>query len=202
MAIRTVSFPVHSALAPVPTIGSPFAALGAHLGGNLHFVRSAGACKEFPDAYATMTAALAAAKSGDTIVLLSDLREEVTGSNLLFDITIIGAATQPRHDDKHNFTSTFQIGSSSWRNSSGVTTTPLCIVRGQGWRFINILFDAPTTASCVKLGSSKAMRTPAKTSTTDHMRSSSAAGSTEARRGFWSTAAPTTASWSGASSGA
>lgn len=148
---RAFTAPAYSAAASYLAIGSPLARYGVHLGGNVRFVRAAGAPYEFPDAFSTLTAALAASKSGDTIVLLSDLREEVTGSNLLFDITIVGAATKPRHDDKHNFTSTYQIGTSSWRNSSGVTTSPLCIVRGQGWKFVNILFDAPTSAAAVKL---------------------------------------------------
>jgi hypothetical protein len=126
---------------------------GGAIGGRVLYVRQSGAPEEFPDAFGTLTAALAAARDGDTIVLLSDLREEVTGSNTLFDITIVGNGTTPRHDDKHNFTSTFHMGSASWRNSSGVTTTPLITVRGQGWRFINIMFDVPTTASAVKLES-------------------------------------------------
>lgn len=143
------NFPVNG---PVYTAFCPAAvAAGAHLGGVTRFVRSSGAPYEFPGAYGTLTAALADCRSGDTIILLSDLREEVTGSNLLFDITIIGAATRPRHDDKHNFTSTYQIGTSSWRNSSGVTTTPLIKVRAQGWRFVNIMFDAPTSAAAVYL---------------------------------------------------
>lgn len=148
---RSHTTPVQSAVNPLPTILTALPSYGAHLGGVTRFVRSSGAPYEFPDAFSTLTAALAASKSGDTIVLLSDLREEVTASNLLFDITIVGAATRPRHDDKHNFTSTFQMGSSSWRNSSGVTATPLITVRGQGWRFVNILFDAPTSAAAVKL---------------------------------------------------
>lgn len=135
----------------VVALGVPLPQFGGHLGGRVLYVRSAGATYDFPTAHGTMAGALANAKSGDTIVLLGDLREEVVGSNSLFDITIIGAGTRPRHDDKHNFTSSQQIGTGSWRNSSGVTTTALCKVQAQGWKFVNILFDAPTSAACVEL---------------------------------------------------
>lgn len=152
MATMTQRFtaPAYSAGSPALAIGA-LAGLGAHLGGRVLYVRGDGATYEFPDAYGTLTAALAAATSGDTIVLLDDIREEVTGSNALFDLTILGAGTRPRHDDKHNFPSSRQLGTASWRNSSGVTATALCTVQAQGWRFINILFDAPTSAACVEL---------------------------------------------------
>lgn len=149
---RRDTLPTYSAAAALPSASFAAAiAAGAHPGGVTRFVRRSGGPYEFPDAFGSITAALAASKSGDAICLLDDQREEVTGSNTLFDITIFGAATRPRHDDKANFPSSFQIGTASWRNSSGVTTTALCKVQAQGWRFVNILFDAPTTAACVEI---------------------------------------------------
>lgn len=133
--------------------GVPLPQVGGALAGRVLFVRSAGAPEDFPDAYRTMAGALSKARSGDTIVLLSDLREEVDGNDYpyLFDLTIVGNATRPRHDDKHNFPSTFQMGCASWRNSSGVTTVPLLKLYQQGWKVRDILFDAPTTAAAVEL---------------------------------------------------
>ena len=149
---KSFASPIYSQTGPRFGHELMVSSLMGHLGGTLRFVRQAGATYEFPEAFGTLTAALAASHSGDTIVLLSDLREEVTGSNSLFDITIIGAATRPRHDDKSTWTSTTkQVGTASWRNSTGVTATALCIVKAQGWKFVNVLFDAPTSAACVEL---------------------------------------------------
>lgn len=143
----------YNRLSPIytPAVMRPTNEYGGAIGGRVLYVRQSGVPEEFPEAFGSLTAALAQARDGDTIVLLSDLREEVTGSNTLFDITIVGSATRPRHDDKHNFTSSFHMGTASWRNSSGVTATALITVKAQGWRFVNILFDVPTSAAAVEL---------------------------------------------------
>lgn len=97
-------------------------------------------------ALATMSAALAAAQSYDTIVFRGDVREELAGDPLKFDITIVGGGNRPRHANSG------YAGASVWRPPASPTaTTPLIKVRAQGWRFINILFDCPVDAAAVYL---------------------------------------------------
>ena len=120
---------------------------------SLYYVRRQGANEAFPDAYGSLqTAITAAASSGakrPVFVVLDDIREEVVIPNTLADGTIIGSATRPRHGDASP--NAFGRDTSSWRNSSGVTATPLCKVRSQGWRFINLLFVGPSASDCVLL---------------------------------------------------
>jgi len=103
----------------------------------------------FASPFGTMAAALSAAASGDRIYFRGDVREELIGSNLKFDITIIGAGSL-HHPDQP--TSDYDPGSSTWRPPASPTTaTPLLQVRGRGWTFINMFFDAPVDAAAVKL---------------------------------------------------
>ena len=100
-------------------------------------------------AFATMGAALSAVQTGGKIYFRGDVREELTGSNLKFDVTIIGAGA-PHHADLP--AAGYHPGASVWRPPASPTTaTPLLIVRGRGWRFVNILFDCPVDAAAVKL---------------------------------------------------
>lgn len=118
----------------------------------LYFVRAQGS-GYFKGAHGTLQGAITHASDHaikrPVFVLLDDIREEVTIPNTLADGTIIGAGTRPRHGDSG--TNPFGPDTASWRNSSGVTTTALCLIRAQGWRFVNLLMDAPTTAACVEL---------------------------------------------------
>lgn len=103
---------------------------------------------EYP--FASMGKALSVVQTGGYIFFRGDVREELTGSNLKFDITIIGAATKPHHPDVP--ATGYHPGASCWRPPASPTAaTPLLKVRGRGWRFINILFDAPVDAAAVKL---------------------------------------------------
>lgn len=119
----------------------------------LYYVRRQGANASFPEAYGSLQTAITAA-SGHGVkrpvfVVLDDIREEVIIPNTLADGTIIGSATRPRHGDASP--NAFGRDTSSWRNSSGVSTSPLCTVRAQGWRFINLLFVGPSSSDCVTL---------------------------------------------------
>ncbi len=104
----------------------------------------------------TVAAALALAKSGDTIYVVGNITEEITASNLLEDISIIGVANRPRHADKARDFASFPtykgISGCSWRQaaSHGVTT-PLLKIRGQGWHIENILFVPPSDAAAIFL---------------------------------------------------
>jgi hypothetical protein len=98
------------------------------------------------DALATMGEALEHAQSYDTILVKGDVREELVGSPLVFDLTIIGVGNRARHANIG-----YQ-GASVWRPPATPTTaTPLLKVRAQGWRFMNLLFDCPVDAAGVSL---------------------------------------------------
>lgn len=104
--------------------------------------------------FLTMSKAFTSVDSGDTIVFRGKVREELSSPAGVFDITVIGAANQPRHADDHSESSSPGRGSSSatWTTPASPTAaTPLCIVRQQGWRFIDILFDGPSDAAAVQL---------------------------------------------------
>ncbi len=98
------------------------------------------------------------ARSGDVIHLIGNFTEEVTGYNLLEDITIIGESGRPRHADhardyaSYAFATVAQdeISGASWRSPS-TAAGPLLIVRGQGWRVVNILFAVPTSYAGIRL---------------------------------------------------
>ena len=119
----------------------------------VYHVRRQGANAAYPDAYGSLQTAITHANAKGVkrpvFVVLDDIREEVIIPNTLADGTIIGSATRPRHGDASP--NAFGRDTSSWRNSTGVTTSPLCTVRAQGWRFINLLFVGPSASDCVLL---------------------------------------------------
>jgi hypothetical protein len=101
-----------------------------------------------------MSKAFSVIDSGDVIFTRGKVREELSTPAGVFDITVVGAANRPRHADDHSESSSPGRGSSSatWTSPSSPTAaTPLCIVRQQGWRFIDILFDGPSDAAAVQL---------------------------------------------------
>lgn len=101
-------------------------------------------------AFATMAKALSLAGTGDTIYFTGDVREELTGSNLVFDLTIVGCGNNPHHPDLP--ATGYRSGAACWRPPASPTTaTPLIKVRGRGWRFVNILFDCPVDAAAIYL---------------------------------------------------
>lgn len=105
---------------------------------------------DWDNAFTTMQAALNTAQSGDTICFIGNVREQCTPPINLFDITIIGCGNRPRNSDA--VTGYYAKTSATWRGPASPTaTTPLITVRNQGWRFQNILFNAPTDAAAVKL---------------------------------------------------
>lgn len=97
----------------------------------------------------TMGAALAKALTGNRIFFRGDVREELTGSNLKFDIKIIGVGGL-HHPDLPS--SAYHPGAAMWRPPASPTTaTNLLVVRGRGWEFHNIAFDCPVDAAAVQL---------------------------------------------------
>ena len=100
-------------------------------------------------AFATMGAAFDVLGTGDTIRFRGDVREELTGSNLVFDVTIIGEGSQ-HHPDLPS--AAYDPGAAMWRPPAAPTTaTPLLILRGRGWNFVNVVFDCPVDAAAVKI---------------------------------------------------
>ena len=96
------------------------------------------------------------AKSGDTIYVVGNITEEVTGWNLLEDISIIGVSNRPRHADHARDIATYTtypgVSGASWRQASSHTAeAPLLKIRGQGWHIENILFVPPSDAAAVYL---------------------------------------------------
>jgi hypothetical protein len=108
----------------------------------------------YDNPFATVGAALASPllRPGMVIGLLGVTREELVGPLGVNDITIRGMATQPR---QATTSGTANGGGATWLSPSAgatTTTTPLCLVKGQGWRFENIYFNnSATAAACVML---------------------------------------------------
>lgn len=106
--------------------------------------------KSTSKAFATMTKALSVVGTNDVIFFTGDVREECTGSNLVFDVTIIGCGNSPHHPDLP--ATGYRSGAATWRPPASPTAaTPLIKVRGRGWRFVNILFDMPVDAAAIYL---------------------------------------------------
>lgn len=94
-------------------------------------------------------------RSGDRIWITGKLKEQTSTPAGIFDVSVIGLGS-PRHADDHTEPSGggYMGGSSasSWvPPDSATATTPLLIVRQQGWRFFNILFDAPSDAAALQI---------------------------------------------------
>ena len=99
--------------------------------------------------FATMAKALTSAQTGDTIYFRGDVREEITGDHLKFDITIVGVGGK-HHPDQP--AAGYDYGSTTWRPPASPTSaTPLLKVRGRGWKFINVFFDCPVDSAAVYL---------------------------------------------------
>lgn len=97
----------------------------------------------------TMSAALDLVKSGGRVLFVGDVREELTGSNLKFDVTIQGAGSL-HHPDLPS--AAYHPLSSMWRPPASPTaTTPLLNLGGRGWNFVNIAFDCPVDSAAVYL---------------------------------------------------
>lgn len=95
----------------------------------------------------TMGAAFNLLGSGDVIHLNGNIAEDLTTPAGVFDVTVIGEGNRPRHPDAH----TTNNGYSGAKITSATSTVAAVIVQQQGWRFVNILFDAPASAAAVEL---------------------------------------------------
>ena len=98
-------------------------------------------------AFATMAKALTEVDTLGTIFFVGNVSEQCVGSNLKFDVSIIGCGSL-HHPDQP--TVAYNPGSSMWR-CTATDTAPLLEVKGRGWKFYNIAFDAPASYAAVKL---------------------------------------------------
>ena len=140
----------------ITSFGIPIMGNIPNVYGNVWFVNSetgydGNSGKSTDRALASLERLLAVVKTGDTVYIHGDFREEaLIGSNLVFDVTVIGAATRPHHPDSPG--TGYKTGAAAIRPPASPTAaTPLLTVRGRGWRFINILFDCPVDAAAVVL---------------------------------------------------
>jgi hypothetical protein len=102
--------------------------------------------KKWNRAFKTMAAALAVAANYDVIHVAGRVREQLSTPNSVSDVTIIGEGNNARHSDD-TFT-----GAARWDAPAvPAATTPLLIIRGQGWRISNILFSAPVDTAAIRL---------------------------------------------------
>lgn len=99
--------------------------------------------------FLTMAKALLVAQTLDTIYFWGDVREELFGGNRIFDLSIVGLGSK-HHPDSPG--TGYRTGGSMIRPPASPTAaTPTLTVRGRGWKFVNVTFDAPVDAAAVKL---------------------------------------------------
>jgi hypothetical protein len=106
--------------------------------------------RSWGSAFLTMAGAFDVLASGDTIYFRGKVREQLTAPVGVFDVSVIGIGTRPRHAD------TSPAGgsqsTSTWTTPSvEVAATPLVTVIQQGWLFYNILFAGPSAAASILL---------------------------------------------------
>ena len=105
--------------------------------------------KSFSNSKLTMADIFDELASGDVVWTIGKIREELTCPVGIFGVKIIGASST-RHPDAHTGNNGY-VASGWTPPASPTATTPLCIVKQQGWEFHNILFDAPVDAAAIRL---------------------------------------------------
>lgn len=99
--------------------------------------------------FLTMAKALTNVATGGTIFFTGDVREELVGSNLKFDVTIVGCGSL-HHPDQPG--TGYATGGAMMRPPASPTAaTPLLKLRGRGWKFLNVAFDCPVDAAAIYL---------------------------------------------------
>lgn len=100
--------------------------------------------------FKTMAKAIAVAATGETIYFVGKIAEEIVGSNLKFDIRIIGCGSLHHADQPGSGATAVDYGASVWQSPASPTKS-LLTLRGRGWQLYNILFDLPTAYAGVRL---------------------------------------------------
>jgi hypothetical protein len=101
-------------------------------------------------AFRTIAKAFTVIASGDTIRLRGKFREQLVTPVQVFDVTVIGDGTRPRHADATPDGG--QKATATWTDPVTPTAGQALVdVRQQGWRFVNILFAANATGAAIRL---------------------------------------------------
>ena len=99
--------------------------------------------------YTTFTDLKNQLQSRDVIILSGVLREQAVAPDGVFDVTVIGAANQPRQATSGG---TPTGGGACWVGpASPVATTPLLELTRQGWAFENIEFTPVASSAAIRL---------------------------------------------------
>lgn len=109
----------------------------------------------FPDgngprgSFLTMADCFNHVRSRDVIILGGVLREQVVAPLDVYDVTIIGAANNPRQATSGGVPTG---GGASWLAPTSPTAlTPLLELRAAGWKLVNLQFTPTTSSACVRL---------------------------------------------------
>ena len=88
-------------------------------------------------------------RNRDLIYLSGVLREQAIAPLGVYDVTVLGAADQPRQATNSGVPTG---GGATWLAPTSPTAeTPLIEVREQGWTFNNIFFNGPEDDACIKM---------------------------------------------------
>jgi hypothetical protein len=104
--------------------------------------------KSWNRAFLTMDKAFDSVGSGDTILFVGNVNEQLTTPLGANDVTVMGPDSNPRHADTHPLNG--ELSASTWKIGS-LSSAPLCIVRSPGWTFKNILFAAHSANYAIRL---------------------------------------------------
>lgn len=87
--------------------------------------------------------------SGSVICFIGNVAEQLVTPAGVFDVTVIGCGSRPRHADAFNGNSGYSAA--TWKTPASATAaTALCRVLQQGWSFYNILWDGPSDAAALE----------------------------------------------------
>ena len=99
--------------------------------------------------FATFTDLKPNLRSRDVIILGGVLREQAVAPDDVYDVSIIGAANQPRQATSGGVPTG---GGACWiAPTTPVATTPLLEIRSQGWSFENIEFTPVNASAAIRL---------------------------------------------------
>ncbi len=139
-------------LFPGPFLPRPgrtfFLAAGGNNGSGLPLGSDSHTGKSWDQPFLTMERFLDDVKTFDRLYFMGDVREEgLIGSNLAFDVQIIGVGSR-HHPDVPS--ALYHPGASMIRPPSSPTAaTPVLTLRGRGWQFHNVAFVGPADAAAV-----------------------------------------------------
>ncbi len=119
----------------------------------------------FPDgngprgSFATFAALSPNLRSRDVIILGGVLREQAVTPLGVYDVTIVGAANEPRQATSGGLTHPTGGGASWVAPVTPIATTPLLNIRSAGWKVSGIEFAPHTSSAGIRLTSSATVDT-------------------------------------------